>query len=194
MSLLPLLCFLSAFSITLFFPKFLCGTNNTQTQEKQLLEMICYQLQLLKPENIPKPPYNLGILPIPVPSSQRTPESSQTPATSATPSTSASTPKGKTQPSKSKSTPGSHSQQPPKSDNAAPPKQTKRHLPIPPEPYPPFSTRMSAYSPTVASGVLIDTVKAGMNAQTEAGANAGPGTGGAGGTAKGKRKVVRVRQ
>ena len=57
---------------------------------------------------------------------------------------------------------------------------------------------MSAYSPAISTGMLVETVKAGMNATNEAGA---PGAGGApagqgpagGGAAKGKRKVVRVR-
>lgn len=70
-----------------------------------------------------------------------------------------------------------------------------RRLPIPPEPLPPFASRVSPYSPAVSTGVLIETVKAGMNAQeVNAGPGAGPGTPNpAGGAQKGKRKVVRVR-
>ncbi|TFY63379.1 hypothetical protein EVG20_g6347 [Dentipellis fragilis] len=72
-----------------------------------------------------------------------------------------------------------------------PPVQSGRPLPVPPEPLlPPLASRVSAYSPALPSGVLIDTVKAGMNAQEGAGPAVGaPGMGG-----KGKRKVVRVRQ
>jgi signal recognition particle subunit SRP19 len=66
-------------------------------------------------------------------------------------------------------------------------------LPVPPEPEPPLGTRVSPYSPALSTGVLIETVKAGMNAQENAG-NVGGGAGstGAGGQ-KGKRKLVRVR-
>ena len=55
---------------------------------------------------------------------------------------------------------------------------------------------MSPYSPAISTGVLIETVKAGMaGAAAEGsmgGAGAGPG-GAAAGAGKGKRKVVRVR-
>ena len=73
--------------------------------------------------------------------------------------------------------------------------QGKRRLPLPPTPHPPPASRISPLSPALVSGVLIETVKAGMNATEGAGGPAGPGAvpgaGGAGG--KGKRKVVRVR-
>ncbi|KAK0449600.1 signal recognition particle, SRP19 subunit [Desarmillaria tabescens] len=142
--------------------------------KKQLLEMVCIQIQRLKPENIPKPPYNTSpakVEPvIPAPKSHTT--------------MSAST-KGK-QPATTKS----------KSPSA--PQLTKtsgRRPPIPPEPHPPLASRVSPYSPAISTGVLIETVKAGMTAQE---ANAAPGsTPGApglpGGAQKGKRKVVRVR-
>jgi len=57
---------------------------------------------------------------------------------------------------------------------------------------------VSPYSPAISTGVLIETVKAGMaGAAAEGGmggAGAGPGGAAAGNTAgKGKRKVVRVR-
>jgi len=86
---------------------------------------------------------------------------------------------------------------------SAPPQKPKaqgrRRLPIPPSPQPALVDRVSQYSPAIASGVLIETVKAGMAA--EAGAAPGtpaapgaapPGTPGAG-AGKGKRKIVRVR-
>jgi len=158
--------------------------------EKQLLEMICYHVQVLKPENIPKPPYNLGTLPIPAPLSQKPVETSQSPATSAP--TSASTPSKQKDKSAPKSKPGAASQ---KGDASSRPLTVaKLCLPIPPEPYPPLSSRLSAYSPAISSGVLIETIKAGMNAQADAGPALGSGSGGMGGIGKGKRKLVRVRQ
>ncbi|KAF8970149.1 signal recognition particle, SRP19 subunit [Flammula alnicola] len=146
--------------------------------KKQLLEMICFQLQHLKPENVPKPPYNTANTP-----STAAPATSAktTTATPATPS--ASSNKGK-QPAATKS-----------KSPAAPSHHTSgRQLPVPPEPHPPLASRVSSYSPAISTGVLIETVKAGMNA-TEANAiGAGPGGSGApGGASKGKRKVVRVR-
>jgi signal recognition particle subunit SRP19 len=131
--------------------------------EKQLLEMICYQLQILKPENVPKPPYNVGTLPIPPPPSQKVPDSSQTQPSPSIPTSSTNAQKGKG--GKHKSTP---SQAPgTKSDSPNLPKPVKHRVPIPPDPYPPLSSRLSAYSPVVASGMLIDTVKAGMSAQAD---------------------------
>lgn len=70
-------------------------------------------------------------------------------------------------------------------------KQSGRRLPVPPDPQPQLSIRLSPYSPALPTGVLIETVKAGMNA--ESGAAAGPGAPAVGGAGKGKRKVVRVR-
>ncbi len=154
--------------------------------------MICYQVQVLKPENVPKPPYNLGTLPIPAPLSQKPVE---LPATSAP--TSASTPSKQKDKfaSKSKSAAASHPQPGHKGDvSSHQPTAAKLCLPIPPEPYPPLSSRLSAYSPAISSGVLIETVKAGMNAQADAGPALGSGSGGMGGIGKGKRKLVRVRQ
>jgi signal recognition particle subunit SRP19 len=150
--------------------------------------MICYQLQMLKPENVPKPPYNVGTLPIPPPPSQKVSDSSQTQAPS-TPPTNAQ--KGKVSGGKQKST-HPHQAPGPKSDGLNLPKPVKRRVPIPPDPYPPLSSRLSAYSPVVASGVLIDTVKAGMSAQAEA-ASPGSNANTTGGTPKGKRKVVKIR-
>jgi signal recognition particle subunit SRP19 len=163
--------------------------------EKQLLEMICYQVQVLKPENIPKPPYNLGTLHIPAPLSQKPVETSQLPATSAP--TSASTPSKQKDKSAPKSKPAAASHPQPGQKGDASSRQltvAKLCLPIPPEPYPPLSSRLSAYSPAISSGVLIETIKAGMNAQADAGPAPGSGSGGMGGIGKGKRKLVRVRQ
>lgn len=69
-----------------------------------------------------------------------------------------------------------------------------RQLPIPPEPHPPLASRVSPYSPAISTGVLIETVKAGMNATETPAAGAVPGVPGIpAGAQKGKRKVVRVR-
>lgn len=73
-------------------------------------------------------------------------------------------------------------------------KSSGRRLPVPPEPHPALASRVSAYSPALSTGVLIETIKAGMNAQEANTAAAGPGGGGPfPGMQKGKRKVVRVR-
>lgn len=139
--------------------------------EKQLLEVICFQIQHLKPENIPKPPY--------MTSSPNLPSST---SSSKTTTGFASSNKGK-QPATTKS----------KSPAALPSKQTGgRRLPIPPEPHPPLASRVSPYSPAISAGVLIETVKAGMNA-TENPVGGAPGVPGMPGMQKGKRKVVRVR-
>ncbi|KAK2461022.1 hypothetical protein APHAL10511_006963 [Amanita phalloides] len=131
--------------------------------KKQLLETICLQIQLAKPENVPKPPYNTF--------------ASQPASTPTKPTTASS--KGK-QPVTAKM----------KSPPPLPPKKTGgRRVPIPPEPHPALANRVSAYSPAISTGVLVDTVKAGMNA-TE---GQGTGAGGGAGLQKGKRKVIRVR-
>jgi len=135
--------------------------NPAIKSKKQLLEAISFQIQRLKPDNIPKPPYNTlppHISPTPAPKSAKS-KSAPTTAT-----------KCRT--------------------------QGKRRLPIPPTPHPPLANRVSLYSPALVSGVLIETVKAGMNAAEGTGgaAGAGPGVGpGGAGMGKGKRKVVRVR-
>jgi signal recognition particle subunit SRP19 len=134
--------------------------NSDIMTKKQLLEMICLQIQSAKAENIPQPPYNIAtsrpsVVPI------------KPPATSN---------KGK-QPMTAKKSP--------------PPLPAKkcsgRKLPIPPEPHPPLASRVSPYSPAISTGVLIETVKAGMNATDN------QGSGGGAGLQKGKRKVIRVR-
>lgn len=134
--------------------------------EKALLEAVSSYIQRLKPDNIPKPPYNTSTPADPAPA--------QTPV-----------------PAKSAKAKGKAPEK-----AAAPPKhQGNRRLPAPPSPNPPLINRVSQYSPAIASGILIDTVKAGMNATEGAGApGAAPGAaGGAAGAGKGKRKVVRVR-
>ncbi|KAJ7931213.1 signal recognition particle, SRP19 subunit [Mycena leptocephala] len=71
-----------------------------------------------------------------------------------------------------------------------------RPAPAPPLPHPPLNARVSPYSPALATGMLVDAVKAGMNAQAEAAAApvpGAPGQQGPGGVQKGKRRVVRVR-
>lgn len=128
------------------------------------------QIQMLKPDNVPKQPYNT--LP---------PDSN----TQSKPNTSAAaSAKGK-QPAATKS----------KSPTATQPKQIGgRRLPIPPDPLPPLASRVSPYSPTISTGVLIETVKAGMASAENTAIGGAPGTPGApGGAQKGKRKVVRVR-
>ncbi|PPR02225.1 hypothetical protein CVT24_011453 [Panaeolus cyanescens] len=131
--------------------------------KKALLEMVCFQIQHLKPENIPKPPYNTtGANVAPAEASPVPPPASN---------------KGK-QPAAAKS----------KTPTAPPPSQSSgRRLPVPPEPQPSLAERVSPYSPAISAGVLIETVKAGMNA-TESGPPSAPA-----GMAKGKKKVIRVR-
>lgn len=136
--------------------------------------MISFQIQHLKPDNAPKPPY--------VTSPPKATPLSKALATMTT--TTSSNTKGK-QPATTKS----------KSPAPPQPKQTGgRRLPIPPDPQPPLASRVSPYSPALSTGVLIETVKAGMNAQETPAAAGAPGApGGPGGVQKGKRKVMRVR-
>jgi signal recognition particle subunit SRP19 len=134
------------------------------SSEKQLLEMISFQIQLIKSDNIPRPPYIMTPPPISTaPSETKLPVST----------------KGK-QPAKAKVGAGVAAQ---------PPKHSQQRLPTPPQPPPALASRVSPYSPALSTGMLIETVKAGMNAQ-EPGAGPAPGLPG---NLKGKRKVVRVR-
>jgi len=71
-------------------------------------------------------------------------------------------------------------------------KKRKIHTPKPPKPYPPLTQRVSAVSPGIISGVLVDAVKAGMDAMKQQQAEA-QNAAAAAGVGKGKRKVVRVR-
>ena len=133
--------------------------------EKQLLEMISFQIQMLKPDSVPKPPYSTD-----------TATHTETTPAPATPV------KGK-QPAKggSKSTSVSNT-----TISLSPGTKRRQKVPSPPQPWPQLTSRVSPYSPALPSGVLIEAVKAGMSAQESA-----PAIGGGGG--KGKRKVVRVR-
>ncbi|GBE89116.1 signal recognition particle, SRP19 subunit [Sparassis latifolia] len=147
--------------------------NSSIKTKKQLLEMISLQIQMLKPDNVPKPPYHTAASP----SEPEQPAAAQ----KAAPVTIT---KGKQAASKAKST---ATTPPASAAPAVPPSARGRPKPpSPPMPYPPITSRISAYSPALPSGVLIETIKAGMNAQ-----EAAPAVGGGGG--KGKRKVVRVR-
>ncbi|KAH7882392.1 signal recognition particle, SRP19 subunit [Phlebopus sp. FC_14] len=140
--------------------------NSAIKTKRQLLEMISFQIQRIKPDNIPRPPYTTLSQPVPP----------------AVPVTKAPTSNKGKQPAKAKA------------GNSAPlqPQKTSlQRLPVPPEPQPPLASRLSPYSPALPTGVLIETVKAGMNAQDQ-GPGANPGIAG-GGVQKGKRKVVRVR-
>jgi signal recognition particle subunit SRP19 len=153
-----------------------CALSLIARSERQLLEMISSQIQRSKPDHIPKPPYSF--------------ESANKPVTVPTPP---------------KSGKGKHSaaaqqkaKQPTASSSAAKKPPPGRRLPVPPEPQPPLASRVSAYSPALASGVLIETVKAGMAQESSGpggvpGGASGPGMGGGGGGGKGKRKFVRVR-
>ena len=146
-----------------------CSRSHDLSPEKLLLECIAYQIQCLKPELIPKTPYTYlppKLPPAPQPkhtAGGRGKQSQQKSKQPAQPTTT--TPKNK------KSNPGCR-------------------LPVPPEPQPALNNRLSTYSPAIAAGILIDTIKAGMSA-TEAGGAGGPAPNLGG---KGKRKVVRIRQ
>ncbi|KAF7323729.1 hypothetical protein MKEN_00593800 [Mycena kentingensis (nom. inval.)] len=135
--------------------------------KKLLLQMISERIQIEKPQFKPVPPFT---------SSAETPAPAPAPAASKAgkaKQTSAPAPKPKAQQAR------------------------KPALPSPPQPHPPLAARVSAYSPALASGVLVDTVKAGMAAQAQEAAAGQPGAPagqqGAPGMQKGKRKVVRVR-
>ena len=130
--------------------------------EKQLLETISFQIQRVKTDNVPCEPYTY---PQPVPPPTAKPAKIKNTAGKST---------AAAHPSKAKSNPQS-------------PQRAGRPLPSPPEPQPALKSRVSAHSPALPSGVLIDTIRAGMNAAEGQGAAGGiPG-------GKGKRKVVRVR-
>jgi signal recognition particle subunit SRP19 len=134
--------------------------RSTRT-EKQLLETVSFQIQRVKTDNVPDEPYTY-------------PQPAPPPTVKATKSkTSASKSTAVGQASKTKS-------------NRKISQRTGRPLPSPPEPQLALKSRVSAHSPALPSGVLIDTIRAGMNA-TEGGAAGGIPSG------KGKRKVVRVR-
>jgi signal recognition particle subunit SRP19 len=142
--------------------------------EKKLLEMIAQQIQQSKTENVPEEPYTYPPAPV--------------------------LPIAKAKQSKLKalpSAPGKGKSKAVTSTTASQPQQKRynRPLPVPPEPRPSLTMRVSSFSPALPSGMLLDAVKASMNAPSEQGGLlGGPGGGaGAGGVGKGKRKVVRVR-
>jgi signal recognition particle subunit SRP19 len=158
------------------------GLKSYGLSEKQLLEAITFQIHHLKPENIPKKPFNFT----PLGTSTATATSAAPSSTSAAAKTST---KGKQPAAASKTT----SSVPASSAPGTPANQAaKQRLPVPPEPLPPVQSRLSPYSPAVPTGILVDAVKAGMNAQQDGPIPGLPGAGGAG-MQKGKRKVVRVR-
>ncbi|KAJ7731117.1 signal recognition particle, SRP19 subunit [Mycena maculata] len=144
--------------------------NPTIRTKKHLLESIAARIQLTKPQSKPVPPFR------------------STPAANAPPAAAPAAP-----------TPASTSGKGKQASAPAPKKPSaSRPAPVPPLPHPPLAARVSPYSPAIASGMLVDAVKAGMAAQAqEALAAPGqPGTPGQqapGGAQKGKRKVVRVR-
>ncbi|EIW77030.1 signal recognition particle SRP19 subunit [Coniophora puteana RWD-64-598 SS2] len=160
--------------------------NSAIASKKQLLEMISFQIQRTKPDNIPKKPFLTSRDPN-IPSEPVSATPSAAPSAQ-TPSNASSNTKGK-QPAKGK--PGSAL-----TVASATPSSTqddyvqKARLPRPPAPLPSLASRVSPYSPALPSGVLIETVKAGMNAQAEGGGAGGMGGMGA---SKGKKKVIRVR-
>lgn len=141
--------------------------NNAIGTKRQLLEMISLQIQRIKPDNIPRPPYTVSAL---------------QPTTLAAPVAKAPTSNKGKQPVKSKTGTAAALQ---------PQKPKSQRSPVPPEPHPPLASRLPAYSPALPTGVLIETVKAGMNAPDQ-GAGLGPGMAG-GSMQKGKRKVIRMR-
>jgi signal recognition particle subunit SRP19 len=152
--------------------------------EKQLLETICFQIQMLKPENVPKPPYSLA-----------TPKESSPPVSkSAGSGSGASGPVGPSSSGKGKQVANasntSKSNKYSSSAQDMTSQKSGRRLPVPPEPHPPLTSRVSAYSPAISTGILVDAVKAGMN-NPDAGLL--PGAGSGGNVGKGKRKFVRVR-
>ncbi|KAH9887264.1 signal recognition particle, SRP19 subunit [Cubamyces lactineus] len=135
--------------------------------KKQLLEMIALQIQMLKPDSVPKPPYNTDPPVQPAEPAPPTPSKGKQPAK---PSTKLTSGTGSVSNTTISPSPGT---------------QRRQKVPAPPQPWPPLTSRVSPYSPALPSGVLIEAVKAGMSAQESV-----PGLPGGG---KGKRKVVRVR-
>lgn len=130
--------------------------------EKQLLETIAFQIQRVKTDNVPREPYTY---PQAVPPPTAKPTKSKTGVGKSTGGAQASKAKSKLKFSQ----------------------RAGRPLPSPPEPLPALKSRVSSHSPALPAGVLIDAIRAGMNATEGQGAIGGiPG-------GKGKRKVVRVR-
>ncbi|KAI0000639.1 signal recognition particle, SRP19 subunit [Russula compacta] len=136
--------------------------NSNISTKKQLLETIAFQIQRVKTDNVPHEPYTY---PQPVPPPTAKPTKSKTGVGKSTGGAQASKAKSKLKFSQ----------------------RAGRPLPSPPEPLPALKSRVSSHSPALPAGVLIDAIRAGMNATEGQGAIGGiPG-------GKGKRKVVRVR-
>ncbi|KAF5351033.1 hypothetical protein D9756_008414 [Leucocoprinus leucothites] len=152
--------------------------------KKQLLETICFQIQMLKPENVPKPPYNLAAPKESSPPVSKSAIGSGSGASGATGSSSS----GKGKQSMNATNPSKSHKSPAVQDFNS--QKGGRRLPVPPEPHPLLTSRVSAYSPAISTGILVDAVKAGMN-NPDAGLL--PGAGAGGNVGKGKRKFVRVR-
>ncbi|EMD34679.1 hypothetical protein CERSUDRAFT_116869 [Gelatoporia subvermispora B] len=145
--------------------------------KKQLIEMLALQIQLVKPDLVPKPPYTSEPSEI-----ASAPTASPQPAAPQPVSTKGKgLAKGKAAP-----TPAAISTGPTPASARNQPQSQRTKPPVPPAPWPPLASRVSPYSPALPSGVLVETVKAGMTQEGP------PGIGGGGG-GKGKRKVVRVR-
>jgi len=151
--------------------------NSSIKTKKQLLERICADIQKTKPENIPRPPFT---------ASNTTSGAEATPTSTSGPTKNSSSTKGKQTASASKGKGKGKGDR----NKQIQIKENRVHIPQPPQPHPALSSRVSPYSPALSSGVLIDTIKAGMSAGAVDGPG-GAGTAAAGG--KGKRKVVRVR-
>jgi len=152
--------------------------NPTIRTKKQLLAAIAAYIQAVKPELVPKP--ELMSKPEPrVKASAAGPSSS---SSSAKPSGSA------------KAKQKAPAKAPQSLQDADSPSDALTVMGAfthtPPLPPPALAVRVSAYSPAVPSGVLVDALKAAMNAAGPEGAGAGGAGAGAG---KGKRKVIRVR-
>ena len=142
-----------------------------------MLDKVAAFIQGVKPENVPKPPFS-------VTTTINVQESGTPPAPSA--KTPSSTQKGKQPVSSTKAKVKGKSG----GDKHIHSNETSvQRLPQPPEPHPALASRISPYSPALPSGVLIDTIKAGMSAASADAAAGGPGAIGG----KGKRKVIRVR-
>ena len=144
--------------------------------EKRLLEAISFYIQTVKPELIPREPYAYTSPSAP-PKSKAAPTGKQKQITAKS--------KGK---EKGKAPAAASAPVATAGIISSVEASARGGLPQPPEPLPPLASRLSAFSPSLPSGVLVDAIKAGMNAAAAENAALPPGMGG-----KGKRKVVRVR-
>ncbi|KLO16109.1 signal recognition particle, SRP19 subunit [Schizopora paradoxa] len=154
--------------------------NPTIRTKKQLLVAIAAYIQAVKPELVPKPES------MSKPESKSNASTSKsaagTSSSSSAKATSSTKLKGKAAGKAPQTRPDSESP----SDALA---VIGAYTHAPPIPPPALAVRVSAYSPALPSGVLVDALKAAMNAGPEGAAGGGAGMG----AGKGKRKVVRVR-